>query len=213
MPSEKDRFDGDNCFVCVNPNGRRFHLYGDDAAEIDIEDVANAISKQVRWMGHLKGDCWYSVAEHCVLVSWAVRLMGGTLTEQFAALLHDASEAYLSDIAAPFKRELGGYYDKELLITTRLMAKWDVPNNMPPVVRNADWLMLWIEAKHLVVDDIATCKTWVGWDEWGDRAMALERKHPIELTPFQWDHRCAKSQFVNEFHRLSAALEKERAAA
>jgi hypothetical protein len=182
----------------VNRDGRRFHLYNlEDIDEINILDVANAISKQVRWMGHLKGDCWYSVAEHCVLVARLVKTMGGSVEDQFAALMHDASEAYLADIAAPFKRELGAYYEKEGLITARLMRRYRIAESMPKIVRDADWMLLWIEARDLLVDDIAICRPWVGFAEWGERALATDVK------TFQWSPPKAREEFLALFDSLS----------
>jgi hypothetical protein len=62
-----------------------------------IEDIAHALSQKCRFTGHTKR--FYSVGEH----SWRASLNVAPGFE-LAALLHDATEAYLPDIASPVKR-------------------------------------------------------------------------------------------------------------
>jgi len=79
--------------------------------DISILDIAHSLSHSCRWNGHVRR--FYSVAQHSVLVADLVeaRLM---LTSEFRkqllmyrqervrqALLHDAHEAYMSDVPSP----------------------------------------------------------------------------------------------------------------
>src|SRR3954471_11712639 len=68
-----------------------------DPADIDIRAIAHSLSQQCRWTGHTSR--FYSVAEHCVLTS--------RIERSLECLLHDASEAYLSDLARPVKKAPG----------------------------------------------------------------------------------------------------------
>jgi hypothetical protein len=75
------------------------HLLNPSEDEIFIEDIANSLAKQCRYNGNIQEH--YSVAEHSVWLSYMVE------EHQFEALMHDAAEAYISDIARPVQEALG----------------------------------------------------------------------------------------------------------
>lgn len=105
-------------------SGRAFYPLDPRPEEIHIEDIAAALSKLCRYGGHTKQ--FYSVAEHCVLMAHAAP--DGM---HLAALLHDASEAYLSDVIRPIKRHLSNYEaieaDLERAIARRFCIAWPMP--------------------------------------------------------------------------------------
>src|SRR3954465_12827051 len=76
--------------------------------DIDIEDVAHSLSQICRFAGHTRTH--YSVAQHSVLLSLLDDLPWHL---QKAALLHDASEAYMGDVPRPIKQILSGYKEVE----------------------------------------------------------------------------------------------------
>lgn len=78
-----------------------------DAALIDIADIAHALSMLCRANGHFK--TFYSVGQHSVNCMEEAAARGYSPRLQLACLLHDASEAYLSDVTRPVKEELPGY--------------------------------------------------------------------------------------------------------
>ena len=65
-------------------SGRKFHPWAGNPDEVNLDDIAHAISLQCRFNGHVNH--FYSVAEHSVLMS---RLLPDEL--KFAGLLHDAA--------------------------------------------------------------------------------------------------------------------------
>lgn len=105
---------------------------------ICIEDIAHALSMQCRFGGHLPE--FYSVAQHSVEVSKLV-----PIEDQFQALMHDASEAYLLDIPSPIKSGLRDYKDIEdgLMRTIASVFNFQYPLTKP--VKDADAIMLQIE--------------------------------------------------------------------
>ena len=78
-----------------------------DVEKIKIEDIAHALSMLCRANGHFKS--FYSVGQHCINCMREAEARGYSPKVQLACLLHDASEAYLSDVTRPVKAELPKY--------------------------------------------------------------------------------------------------------
>jgi len=79
--------------------------------EIKIEDIAHALSLMCRGNGHVKH--FYSVGQHSIFCAKEAALRGYSKKVQLACLLHDASEAYISDITRPVKSLLPEYLKME----------------------------------------------------------------------------------------------------
>lgn len=75
--------------------------------EVKIEDIAHALSQMCRANGHFK--TFYSVGQHSINCAREARARGLSNRMQLACLLHDASEAYISDITRPVKIYLDEY--------------------------------------------------------------------------------------------------------
>jgi 5'-deoxynucleotidase YfbR-like HD superfamily hydrolase len=114
--------------------------------DIDIRDIAHALSNQCRFSGHVSE--FYSVAQHSVIVSYAV-------PSEWAldALIHDAVETYLQDLVRPLK--LDPYFGKayrgaenraQKVIAEVFHTEWP----MPPCVKEADNRALVTEARDLM---------------------------------------------------------------
>src|SRR5687768_6677184 len=67
-----------------------------------IEDIANNLSKICRFTGSV--DKFYSVGQHSVIVSHVV-----PPEQALAGLMHDASEAFMSDLNSPLKALMKAY--------------------------------------------------------------------------------------------------------
>ena len=79
--------------------------------EILLEDIVHAQSLMTRANGHFPE--FYSVAQHSIACGKEAAARGYSGRVILACLLHDASEAYLSDITRPVKAELDGYHKME----------------------------------------------------------------------------------------------------
>lgn len=93
-----------------------------DAALIDIEDIAHALSMLCRANGHFK--TFYSVCQHSINCAKEAEARGLSKRLQLACLLHDASEAYLSDVTRPVKAELPKYKEIEAPLQEAIWNKW-----------------------------------------------------------------------------------------
>jgi 5'-deoxynucleotidase YfbR-like HD superfamily hydrolase len=114
-----------------------------------IEDIAHALGNSCRFTGHVRS--FYSVAEHSVRVSRLIYEHGPVAAMN--GLLHDASEAYLSDIARPIKKfsDLGHAYEEvESRLQRAICAAFDTPWPLLDVVRWADNEVLRAEIRDLM---------------------------------------------------------------
>jgi hypothetical protein len=103
--------------------------------DICIEDIAHALSNLCRFNGHtLK---FYSVAEHSLLVSQMV-----PEKHRLAALLHDASEAYLADVPSPVKQLLPRYYEIEYKLMEVIAGKFGFEYPLHEHICDADTAIL-----------------------------------------------------------------------
>lgn len=81
--------------------------------DIEIKDIAHALSLITRGNGQVKH--FFSVARHCIHCALEAKARGYGKEIMLACLLHDASEAYLSDIPSPLKPylpEFNAYEDR-----------------------------------------------------------------------------------------------------
>ena len=74
---------------------------------IRAEDIAHALSLLCHANGHFS--CFYSVGQHCLACEAEAAAAGLPRETRLACLLHDASEAYISDITRPVKLGLPEY--------------------------------------------------------------------------------------------------------
>lgn len=127
-------------------SGKHFHYTNATVDDIEIEDIATALSHICRFNGHLPE--FYSVAQHSVLCSQLV-----PPEFAFEALMHDAAEAYCQDIPAPLKALLPDYQRIETFVDGLIRFKYELPLTQSAVVKYADMTMLATERRDLDIDD------------------------------------------------------------
>jgi uncharacterized protein len=116
--------------------------------EVCIEDIAHALSNICRFGGHSR--CFYSVAEHSVLVYDNV-----APENKLAALLHDAAEAYLGDMIRPLKRCMPEYQTAEARLLAVIFEKFGLPEELPEEVILVDNLILLNEKQEIMGEEPA----------------------------------------------------------
>lgn len=172
-------------------NGNVINPLDPDPEQINIFDIAHALSNQCRFSGHTRR--FYSVAQHCVLVSRTV-----PEKDKLWGLLHDASEAYLVDIPSPLKNDLFGeqYREVEGRLMGAICEKFGLDPEMPPSVKVADNSLLGTEVRDLLdeVKDEEARKTL--WDPWLFAPTLPNRIVPL----FPID---AETQYLTAFNELS----------
>src|SRR3990172_6601511 len=103
--------------------------------DLNIIDIAHSLSMQCRFNGHCLR--YYSVSEHCCFVSDAC-----SDENKLWGLLHDAAEAYLSDIPRPIKPYLIEYTKCENALMGVIAERYGLPLPVPEEVKRLDTAIL-----------------------------------------------------------------------
>ncbi|MEO5345358.1 MAG: phosphohydrolase [Magnetococcus sp. YQC-9] len=161
--------------------GRQFWPLDARPEEVEIEDIAHALAMLCRFNGHcLK---FYSVAEHAV---WVSRLVGAE--DARWGLLHDAAEAYLSDLPKPIKAVLPEFHVWEERLLAVIAERFGLTGLPSGAVKEVDWRILANEKAALMAPHPAP---WSG----------LPEPFPdVEIVG--WSPSDAKSRFLERFREL-----------
>ncbi len=173
-------------------SGRRINPFAPEPAQIEIEDIAQALSNQCRFGGHCRA--FYSVAQHSCLLCDLLAARDTEPSALLSALLHDAPEAYLVDLPHPLKHrsELGAIYrETEARLHEAICARFGLPFEPPPGLKELDRRLLATERRAL---------TTVAWS-WPE----LEGAAPLDLPIDPWAPPDAKREFLARFERLDSA--------
>ena len=93
-----------------------------DVELFDVRDYAHALSLTCRGNGHVKR--FLSVGQHCVWCAKEASARGYSQRVVLACLLHDASEAYMSDVPRPLKEILPEYVQAEEKLIDLIYTKF-----------------------------------------------------------------------------------------
>jgi hypothetical protein len=158
-------------------SGKSFDLMQLDPDSICIEDIAHGLSNTARFAGQLNG--FLSVAQHSVWV------MSYTSPEnQLAALLHDASEAYLGDMPSPLKELMPDFLAHEKRVMQAIAEKFGFDYPLAEEIHVMDKKVFQIEWNEFIVKD----------------------NHSFYWTPKQ-----AKERFLEHFESLTNSLKISKA--
>lgn len=183
----------------VTYTGKVFEFLNPKPEMVCIEDIAHALANTCRYTGHVKQ--FYSVAQHCVLIANA-DLPGDPLVR----LLHDSAEAYIGDLASPWKRlllvDVPYYHWKtsmpvrnfEVGIEAVIGTALEVDLSPDPEIKLGDTRMFWTEVRDLMPkkpDDF----------EWGPPRM-----QPLDMKIIPWNPIVAEGMFLSTYNKLKGVL-------
>ncbi|MDO5292917.1 MAG: phosphohydrolase [bacterium] len=136
--------------------GKKFDPINPEVELIDIRDIAHALSMLCRANGHVKH--FYTVGQHSLACYYEAEARGYSEKIKMACLLHDASEAYLSDVTRPIKATLPEYLVVEDKLQSVIWNKFlpsPLTKEEEKTVFEIDDDMLAYEFKHLMPRELS----------------------------------------------------------
>ncbi len=133
----------------------RFDPLNPKIEDISEYDIAHALSLLCRAGGHFAR--FYSVAQHSVNCAKEAAARGCSMRIILGCLLHDASEAYLSDITRPVKAHLPRYLEIEENLQNTIYRKWlsPMPNEEELArIREIDDALLYHEFLNIMEESV-----------------------------------------------------------
>ncbi len=189
----------------MSSDGFLFDFACPESMVVDIEVIAHSLANINRFNGHTCVP--YSVAEHCIRMSFTE---DGYPGEPLANLLHDAAEAYLTDLCSPQKRNMYfglGLNKSHLTFTPFKEVEYDVLKTIyvklgllydpstEIATKKADLLILGMEARDLLPSQAL---------EWQQYIDLIEQAGPLLTeTIYPWGWRVAKSEYIQRFKELT----------
>lgn len=173
---------GDGKNEMITFTGKRFDPQHPETCPVDLTDIAHALSLMCRFGGHTRE--FYSVAQHCVLVS---RNCGD---DSLWGLLHDASEAYLVDIPRPIKYSPGfreEYHKLEAGLMAAITKHFKLTPDQPQSVTDADQRVGLAELRDLMPKVPLHFKT----------------NGPIDESISGWSPKEAEQEYFKRFQELT----------
>lgn len=171
------------------PSGIYVNLDKPEQANLYIEDIAWALSMECRFGGSCSRH--YSVAEHSLYV---VELVPQEL--KFAALMHDAHEAYVKDMLTGMKDLVPAYRTLERTWSCRLREHFGLQLEDFHAVKYADRQALAAERRDLGIFDLV---------EWPSLRGIEVPKIPLPYLTQREAFNC----FLKAFNTLAPEVQRE----
>lgn len=214
-------------------SGKLINLHNIQPDDIIIDDIAHALARQCRFGGHVSGVEIYSVAEHSILCQKIADILWKLPIERtpeirknfdnyikfcLSALMHDASEAYLTDVITPVKKNLPEYLEIEERVQVQVEKILGIQSNngnsstsMPEknqAIKIIDRLALCIEASYITVNNGELIEDQINmlpatYQEFFEDVMIGRHNHYIHnFHPRNWNPSRAKQMFLEQYYEL-----------
>jgi hypothetical protein len=171
-------------------SGRWVNPFDPDPNQIELADIARALANQCRFGGHCR--TFYSVAQHCVIVSELIEEEGASADQALAGLMHDAAEAYLGDLPHPIKHrsQLGqAFREAEGPLERVIRERFSIIDS-PAAIKRVDRALLATERLAF------SAERW-HWPE-------LAGVEPLGLELVAWSPDEAADAFIRRFEELDS---------
>lgn len=162
--------------------GRKVWPLNPKPEQIFIEDIAHSLSQLCRYTGQCID--FYSVAEHCIHMSYNV-----PISLAFATLMHDSPEAYLNDISRPIKPGLTGYIEIEENLLRVIHERFNIK-----VTKKGNNKIKEMDGR-ILVDEVKRLMTWPG--NWN-----FDGSNPLGIHIKCWSMKEAEEKFLHRFNQL-----------
>lgn len=184
-------------------SGRKFFPLEPSADDIELIDVAHGLAYTCRYGGHTKR--YYSVAEHCVLVSEIIERdakasgMPANTVQALAleALLHDSAEAFVGDMVRPLKHqpEMVEFRNAEAKIEDCVRAAFNIISTPESrkIIKIVDDRILVDEIRALMPNPTMYLET--------DTLRGVE---PLGVPVHGWPPEYAQAKFLERYRELAA---------
>lgn len=171
--------------------GNRFYLTCPHIDDVAIEDIAHGLAYQCRFNGQT--NAFYSVAQHSLMVMDLV-----PPDHRFAALLHDAAEAYLGDMVKPLKNLFPEFSVIEARVMAIIGEKFGLDlTHLALSIKQADLVALATEKRDLMPHST---------EPWSYLAEVEPLPHAIApMSPEK-----AKEAFLVAYQRFSADISRDQ---
>lgn len=162
--------------------GKHFDPTIPDIEKVDIRDIAHALSLTCRGNGHVK--TFFSVGQHCIACANEAIGRGYNKRIILACLLHDAGEAYMSDVPRPFKQSLLNYIEAEEQLLSLIYGKFlgsDLTDEERILVKQIDDDLLYYDLKYLLNEDMGEEPELVTTPSYEVEPFSVVENHFLEL--------------------------------
>ena len=174
----------------ITYTGRLFWPLNPRVEDVNPIDICHALSHMCRFTGHTIE--FYSVAEHSCRVHDIL-----PKEHQLAGIIHDASEAYLMDLASPVKTqyEMNFFKEAEDHLMEIIAKKFGVEYPFDPAIKVADKILVNTEYRDLMMKHELKNSEFNGYQPLPDRI------HP-------WYSAKAKYGMIDRLRKLGVDLNK-----
>lgn len=170
--------------------GRKFFPLDPRPEEVHVEDIAAGLSLEYRYSGQTRTpSLGITVAEHsCRLCDYASARHPENSMLIFQALMHDAPEAYVSDVTRPVKKHFPAFEMVERGIWLAVCERFGIEPTLPKLLEEWD--------RRICLDerDASMAEPPEEWSTRGPKlGVRFEFWHPLR----------AKEEFLQRFRRIS----------